>query len=182
LQRLAVSLLTAFVRMQMDHARNELEALAIRSLTQRGLLRAAGELAFVHNGQTVKLSIDASVYRGYFVTVHDGARPPRQFRAVAGGHDWNAIAAHIRDIANDRNARVVEKATGREVKEQNRRLAEELCTLTGAGPDSRLSIQPSASAPGRVRVRLDEVDLDPESVIQIYAAVTRARAKAGGQR
>lgn len=166
----------------MDQEHNELEALAVRSLTQRGLARAAESLAFVHNGQTVKVSIESSVYRGHFVNVHDGARAPRQFRAVAGGHEWNAIAAYIREIADQRTARTVEKATGHSFKEENRRLADELTTITGADADSRLSIRPSPTVPGRVRVRLDEVDLDPVSVIQIYAAVTRGSPKSGGQR
>jgi hypothetical protein len=166
----------------MDRERNELEALAVRSLTQRALARGAESLAFVHNGQTVKVSIENSVYRGHFVNVHDGARPAHQFRALAGGYDWNAIAACIREIADQRNARVVEKATGHAIKDENRRLADELATITGADPDSRLSIRPSPTAPGRVRVRLDDVDLDPVSVIQIYAAVTRGKQTSGGQR
>jgi hypothetical protein len=49
-----------------------------------------------------------------------------------------------------------------------------LSTITGAGPSSRLSIEPSAVTPGRVRVKLDEIDLDPVSVIQLYAAVSKA--------
>ena len=153
---------------------HSLEILAARSLAQRGLVRAPGALAFVHEGQTVKVTIEASVYRGYFVTVHDGPRPARQFRASASGYDWNAIAAHIIEIAERKIAPPGRACTPAQFKDQNRQLADELSTITGAGPNSRMSIQPSPSAPGLVRLRLDEIDLDPVSVIQIYAAVSRA--------
>ncbi len=145
----------------------------VRALAQRGLARAPGPLAFVHKGQSIHVTIDASVYRGHFVTVHDSPRPPRQFRATVGGYDWNAIASHIVEIAERRISPPGPVPTLAQVKDQNRQLADELSTITGAGPNSRLSIQPSPSAPGRVRVRLDEVDLDPVSVIQIFAAVSR---------
>ena len=168
----------------MNPTANDIEILAVRSLMQRGLGRAPGPLAFTHNGQAVKVTIEESVYRGHYVTVFDGNRTPRQFRATAGGYDWNAIAAHIRDVADQRVAPMGERPAARPMHEQNRQLADELSTITGAAdPSSRLSIKPSPTSPGRVRVRLDEVDLDPVSVIQLYAAVSRAfPEKPGGKK
>ena len=158
----------------MNDEIRDLGILAVHSLAQRGLARAPGALAFVHRGQKVKVAIEASVYRGYFVTVYDGLRPTQQFRARAGAYDWNAIAAHIIEIAERKIVPLGRTPTAAQLKDHNRQLADELSTLTGAGPNSRMSIQPSPSAPGLVRFRLDEVDLDPASVIQIYAAVSRA--------
>jgi hypothetical protein len=158
----------------MNDEIHDLQILAVRSLAQRGLTRAPGAFAFVYKGQKVKVAIEASVYRGYFVTVYDGLRPTRQFRACYGAYDWNAIAAHIIEVAERKIAPLERAPTPAQFKNQNRRLADELSTITGAGPNSPLSIQPSPSAPGLVRFRLDEVDLDPVSVIQIYAAVSRA--------
>ena len=158
----------------MNDEVRDLKILAVHSLAQHGLARAPGALAFVHKGQTVKVAIEASVYRGYFVTVYDGLRPTRQFRARADAYDWNAIAAHIIEIAERKIAPPGRAPMPAQFKDQNRQLADELSTITGAGPNSRMSIQPSPSAPGLVRFRLDEVDLDPVTVIQIYAAVSRA--------
>ena len=167
----------------MDAQTRNLEILATHSLAQRGLARAPDALAFAHKGQLVKVTIEKSVYRGHFLAVHDGTRQPRQFRALAGGYDWNAIAACIREVAERRSEPRAPVPTPAQVKDQNRRLADELSTLTGAGPSSHLSIQPSSSAPGRVRVRLEEIDLDPASVIQLYTAVARALPqKPKGQR
>ncbi|HVO89345.1 MAG TPA: hypothetical protein VMV45_12445 [Casimicrobiaceae bacterium] len=163
----------------MDAETQQLEALATRSLAARGLQRAPGDLAFSHKGQVVTMTIERSVYRGHFVTLHDGRRPPQQFRAVGGGYDWNAIAAAIVEIAESRIRPAAHAPTPAEVKDQNRQLADELNTITGAGGESRLSIQPSTSAPGRVRVRLDEIDLDPVSVMQLYAAVGHALPNKG---
>jgi hypothetical protein len=149
------------------------EEIATRNLESRGLARVPGKLAFVCKGQVVEVSIERSVYRGFFVTVHDRARAPVQFRERAGDFDWNAIAATIVAIAQ---SRLPQEATpgNAAVQAQNRHLADELSTITGAGPSSRLSIEPSAVTPGRVRVKLDEIDLDPVSVIQLYAAVSKA--------
>ncbi len=150
------------------------EEIAARNLGARGLARVPGKLAFVYKGQAVELSIEQSVYRGYFVTVHDKARAPVQFRERAGDFDWNAIAATIVAIAQSRLPGAAPAVNAAEVQAQNRHLADELSTITGAGPSSRLSIEPSAVTPGRVRVKLDEIDLDPVSVIQLYAAVSKA--------
>ena len=161
----------------MDEETRNVEILAERALTQRGLTRAPGPLAFVYAGQQVQVTVDKSLYRGHFITVHDGHRPARQFRATAGGYDWNMIAAHIIEIAKQRIEPVACTPKPAQIKDQNRQLADELSTITGMGPDSRLSIQPSPNAPGRVRVRLDEIDLDPVSVIQLYTAVAGALPK-----
>ncbi|HVO89346.1 MAG TPA: hypothetical protein VMV45_12450 [Casimicrobiaceae bacterium] len=158
----------------MDVETRQLAALATRALASRGLTRAPGDLAFTHKGQVVELTIDRSVYRGHFVTVHDGRRSKQQFRAIAGGYDWNAIARAIVEIAEARIRPFVPAPSPAQVKDQNRRLADELATMMGTHGNPRISIQPSASAPGRVRVRLDEVDLDPVSVMHLFAAVGRA--------
>ena len=159
----------------MDAEALTVENLATRSLAQRGLARASGSaFGFVHKGQMVEVSVERSVYRGHFISVHDGRQPPRQFRAIAGGYDWNVIAAYIKEVAERRASSPVSVAAANQLKEQNRQLADDLSTLTGAGPKSSLSIQPSPCAPGRVRVRVDEIDLDPASVLQLYAVVARA--------
>ncbi len=154
--------------------RRNWEEIATLNLASRGLARVPGKLAFVYKGQAVELSIEQSVYRGYLVTVRDRGRPPVQFRERAGDFDWNAVAATIVAIAQSRLPKETPAVNAEDVRAQNRHLADELSTITGAGPSSRLSIEPSAVAPGRVRVRLDEIDLDPVSVIQLYAAVSKA--------
>ena len=158
----------------MDVETQQLATLATRALATRGLTRVPGELAFRHKGHVVELTIDRSIYRGHFVTVHDGRRAKRQFRAIAGGYDWNAIAQAIVEVAESRIRPFIAPPSPAQVKDQNRRLADELTNMVGAHGNSRLSIQPSASAPGRVRVRLDEVDLDPVSVMHLFAAVGHA--------
>lgn len=161
----------------MDATTADLEGYATRMLMQRGLTRASGELAFAHHGQLVQVSIDRSVYRGHVLSVHDGRRPPQQFRQKAGDFDWNAIAAAIVEIAERRLTPSVPGPTPTQIRDQNRQLADELVSITGAGETSRLSIRPSATTPGRVCVRLDEVDLDPASVIRLYDVVSRALPK-----
>ncbi len=156
------------------HPHQDWEGIATRNLASRGLARVPGKLAFIHKGQAVEVSIERSVYRGLFLTVHDRARTPVQFRERAGDFDWNAIAATIVAIAQSRLPKETTSDNAAAVQAQNRHLADELSTITGAGPASRLSIEPSAVTPGRVRVKLDEIDLDPVSVIQLYAAVSKA--------
>lgn len=56
----------------------------------------------------------------------------------------------------------------------NQPLADELATITGAGPSSRLRIEPSSIRPGHVRV-LDGMDLDPASVMQLFTAAAHAK-------
>jgi hypothetical protein len=155
------------------------EVVATFNLAKRGLTHVPGELAFTHKGEKVTLSIEKSVYRGVFMMVHDGPRPPRQFRERTGDFDWNLIAAHIIDVAEARLPRQhVAAPTPAQVRAMNQPLADELATITGAGPTSRLRIEPSSSRPGHVRVQLDGVDLDPTSVMALFtSAATAARPK-----
>ena len=162
----------------MDAETLNLQNLLAHSLEQRGLARAPGSaFSFAHNGQVVEVTIEKGVYRGHLIAVHDGRQPPRQFRATGGGYDWNAIAAYIKEVAERRAASPGLVAAHVRLKRQNRQLADELSTITGAGPNSNLSIEPSPSAPGHVRVRLDETDLDPVSVVQLHAVLARARKR-----
>ena len=153
----------------------DIVTLATRQLAMRGLARAPGpQLAFAHKGQAVAVSVDESPYTGYFVTLHDRGRPVRQFRMRSGDYDWNAIAAIIAEIAESHLQQRRPSTSPEGVRENNRKIADELTSIIGAGPSSRLSIEPSSSMPGRVRVRMQEVELDPASVMQIYAVVARA--------
>lgn len=155
--------------------RNDIESLVTQRLTMRGLARVPGpELAFAHKGHAVTLSIDESPYTGFFVTVHDRGRPVRQFRARSGDYEWNAISAIIAELAESRLQQRRPLTSPEGVRENNRKIADELAAITGAGPSSRLSIEPSSSMPGRVRVKLNEVELDPVSVMQLFAAVGHA--------
>jgi hypothetical protein len=155
--------------------KKDLESLVTQRLAMRGLARVPGpELAFVHKGQPVVVSIDESPYTGFFVTVHDRGRPVRQFRARSGDYEWNAIAAVIAELAESRLQQRRPTTSPEGVRESNRKIADELAMMTGAGPSSRLSIEPSSSLPGRVRVKLSEVELDPVSVMQLFAAVGHA--------
>jgi hypothetical protein len=152
--------------------RSDLESLVTQRLAMRGLARVPGpELAFAHKDQAVAVSIDESPYTGFFVTVHDRGRPVRQFRVRSGDYEWNAIAAVITELAESRLQQRRPLTSPEGVRENNRKIADELSTMTGAGPSSRLSIEPSSSTPGRVRVKLNEVELDPVSVLRLYAAV-----------
>ena len=155
----------------------ELVALMTARLGSRGLVRVAGPLAFAHKGQAVSLSIEQSVYTGHYVTVHDRGRPARQFRAHGGNYDWNDIANLIIEIAESRLEKRLPTTTPAGVRANNRALAEKLTELTGAGPSSQMIIEPSSTAPGRVRVRVQELDLDQDSVMQLHALVSRATPK-----
>jgi hypothetical protein len=133
---------------------NRLEFALVQQMRQRGLARAPGPLAFVHRGVSVRASINESVYRGHYVTVHDTPFRGRQFRAHGGQFDWDAIAAHIVDLvershAGPRDARPASPAP--------------------------FSIRPSAASPGRVRVSVPEMELDPASAMQLYALLQQAR-------
>ena len=156
--------------------RQELETMIERKLVARGLKRGDGPLAFVHKGQCVTLAVDHTIYRGAFVTLYDGARKVREFRARAGDFDWNAILAEIEEIAHARSKPKSAAASPRDVKAGNRQLAADLWRAIGAGLSSHVSIEPSPAAPGRVRVKVQDVDLDPSSVLQLYAAVSRGVA------
>jgi hypothetical protein len=152
-------------------------ALLTAGLRNRGLVRVPGPLAFAHKGESVTLSIDRSVYRGFYVTVHDRGRPARQFRAHAGNYDWNSIANLIVEIAESRLERRAPVTSPAGVKANNQGLADQLAALTGAGLSSPMTIEPSSAAPGRVRVRVPELDLDPDSVMLLQTVVSRALRK-----
>lgn len=142
-------------------AHESLEADVERQLMKRGLAPVPGALAFVHRGQAVRLEIGESVYRGLIVTVHDTAGRRRQFRSQDGQFDWDAIASAIVAIAERRHA-----------------------DRTGQRPSARpapatapFSIQPAA-APGRMRVNLSNMELDPVAAMQLYVLLRQAGAVA----
>lgn len=158
--------------------RQELETMIERKLVARGMKRGDGPLAFVHKGQCVTLAVDHTIYRGAFVTLFDGARKVREFRARAGDFDWHAIVAAIDEVVEARLKPRTAAHPGTDVRAGNRQLAADLWRMLGAGLSSHVSIQPSPATPGRVRVQVQDVDLDPSSVIQLYAAVSRGVAGA----
>jgi len=152
--------------------------MVVRNLTMRGLTRVPNRLAFVHEREVVELAIEQSVYTGYFVVVLDAHRKPHHFRARAGAYDWNAIAACIIEVANRRPAaaKPVAAPTASSVRQQNERLARDLTSLISAGSGSShpVAIEPSSRAPGRVRVKLPDVDLDPITVMRLFEVVRDA--------
>src|SRR5215831_18156245 len=165
----------------MDKEALNIQDLLTRSLDQRGLARVQGKaFGFVHDGHVVEVTVQKGAYGGHFIAVHDGG-PPRQFRSiVGGGYDWNAIAAYIKEIAERRARSPASYATHVRLKRHNRALADELSTITGTGPSSSLSFRPSPAAPGNVRVRLEDTDLDPVSALQLNAVLARARQRKVG--
>jgi hypothetical protein len=140
----------------------------------RGLGCVHGKLTFVHKGEHVLVKVDETVYRGCYITVHGDERESREFRAFGGIFDFDAIARTIVEVA-ERRARRRHGTPALDVRAENRRLVDDLRTMMGGG-DAHLTIEPSPATPGRVRVRLTEVELDPLSVLQLYAAVSRALA------
>ncbi len=152
----------------------DLEASVVRNLTLRGLLRVPGRLAFTHERETVELSIEQSVYTGFFVVVLEGRSKLRHFRALGGAYDWNAIAALIVETADRRRGATARAVSRASVGQQNERLARDLASIVNAGTASRVAIEPSLHSPGRVRVRLPEVELDPLSVMRLFEVVRDA--------
>jgi hypothetical protein len=76
-----------------------LEGLLTDSLLSRNLPRIGdGRLAFVHNGNAIELTVEATTYRGHVITVL-GHRRNFEFRTQPGGFNWDAIAASIVDKA-----------------------------------------------------------------------------------
>jgi hypothetical protein len=148
---------------------DELEAMIVRNLMLRGLPRVPNRLAFIYAGEAVELTIEQSVYSGYFIVVRHSQQKLRQFRARAGAYDWNEIAAFIVETAERRRG-VVRAAS---VREQNERLARDLASAIGAGLGVPASISPSRE-PGRVLVALPEVELDPVSVMRLFELVRNA--------
>jgi hypothetical protein len=141
----------------MQHVR-QLERILEQQLAQRSIARAPGPMAFVHQGNVVRVTVNESLYRGLFVTVHDKPYGSRQFRACAGTYDWDAIAEAIVEIVErhrqsqaPRHSRVDERVA-----------------------NAPLSIRPSTASPGHVRVKLSEMELDAASAMQLYALIQRA--------
>ena len=133
-----------------------LEADLTRQLASRGLARTSGGFAFIHQGTVVDVSVDESVYRGLFVTVH-GAATARQFRARDDAYDWDAIAVAIKQVAAPQRASLTQ-------------------THRAVDPalDTAISMLPSRASPGRVRVNLPELELDHVSALQLYALIQHA--------
>jgi hypothetical protein len=155
------------------HGTDALKAALRDNLLRRGLRPLHGQLAFVHKGRIVELSVDESLYRGPFVSVLEQRRTVREFRAHHGSYDWNAIANAIVDVAEGRSATHGRSGVRTAAEGINRKLADDLKAMLGPGA-SPLTIEPSAATPGRVRVKLSEIELDPLAVIQLFAALARA--------
>jgi len=134
----------------------QLESVLVNELARRGLRRAPGPLSFIHRGLVVRVTLKESLYRGLFVSVHDGVHGTQQFRAHDGAYDWDAIAQAIAAVV------------GRQLPVPAARRA------AVAGTNAPLSIRPSTASPGRLRVTLSEMDLDPVSAMQLYALVRNA--------
>jgi hypothetical protein len=141
------------------------------NLLSRGLGRVHGQLAFVHKGEAISLRVDATIYRGSFITIIDRGHKVREFRAGVAGFNWNAIAVAIVDVA-ERRLKAPEPAETTAASSSERSAAD-LWAMLGSGVPSQLSLEPSQDKPGRVRVRLKELDLDPVAALQLYAAVSR---------
>jgi hypothetical protein len=137
-----------------------LETVLERQMRRRGLARMPDALAFVHDGQIVRLEIGESVYRGPIVTVHDSSERPHQFRSLEGQFDWDAIAACIVVVAARKRA---DRAGSRRAPTPR--------------SDAPFSIQPSTD-PGRMRVNLSNMELDPVAAMQLYVLLRQAGAVA----
>jgi len=134
----------------------QLESVLVNELARRGLRRSPGPLAFIHRGLPVRVTLKESLYRGLFVSVHDGVHGTQQFRSHEGAYDWDAIARAV--------CAVVE-----------RQLPAPATRRAPVGDvNAPLSIRPSTASPGRLRVTLSEMDLDPVSAMQLYALVRNA--------
>ena len=154
-------------------AKERLKADLKEHLLHRGLRPLHGQLAFDHKGQVVELAVDESLYRGRFVAVLEAGRPVREFRGQAGHYDWDAIAQAVIGVAE---GRVTQGRSGNRapaIDAANQKLANDLKSMLGPG-SSRLTIEPSPATPGRVRVKLQEIELDPLAVLQLFAALARA--------
>jgi hypothetical protein len=153
--------------------KEQLKTVLKEHLVYRGLRPVRGQLAFMHKGKIVELQVHESLYRGPFVVVLERGRAVREFRAHAGDYDWNGIAEAVIDVAEGRAAQGRSGARSGAI-DANERLANDLKSMIGPS-SSHLSIEPSSQTPGRVRVKLHEVELDPLSVLQLFAALARAQ-------
>lgn len=160
-------------------AREQLITILTSHLLARGLRRVPGRLAFMHQGQTVEIETDQTVYRGYFVCVLDGPRRSREFRSGAAGFDWDAIAAAVVKVATSRlaphNPGVKTSDLGA-LGALGAKSGADLWAALCANLSPKLSLEPSPINPGRVRVRVQDLDLDPATALQFSAAVSRALA------
>lgn len=152
--------------------KQDLTQLLKEQLLYRGLKPLRGRLAFVHKGCIVDLAVDESLYRGPYVSVLERGRPVREFRTQGGDYDWDGIAAAVVDVAEGRSAQGRSGLRGAPI-DGNHKLAADLRAMLGASAD-HLTIEPSPATPGRVRVKLKEVELDALAVVQLFAAVSRA--------
>jgi hypothetical protein len=134
----------------------QLESVLVNELARRGLRRAPGPLSFLHRGRVVRVTLKESLYRGLFVSVHDGLQRTQQFRAHDGAYDWDAIARSVTAVV----ARQLPTPAAKRAQVNN--------------VDASLSIRPSVASPGRLRVALSEMDLDPVSAMQLYALIRDA--------
>jgi hypothetical protein len=146
----------------------------LNEMDLRELPQAPQGHGFVHRGEAVAVSLKDSFYTGCYVEVMDRGCVLQQFRARAGAFDWNAIALAIRGVADARLAPAPAQAAAPSIQEHNQHLADNLVTLTSAGPGSAVSIKPSRQTKGRVRVQLPEVELDPASVMHLFGLVQHA--------
>ena len=156
----------------------EIETLLTGQLLSRGLERVPGQMAFMHKGQAVMLKADTTIYRGYYIAVLERGHKVREFRSGAGAFDWDAIADTIVGVVEGRtplqgvSASVDDVGTGRRTPDSAFR------KVIGAGLSSQLSLEPLWDSPGRMRVRLRHLDLDPIEALQLCAAVWRVMSQA----
>ena len=137
-------------------------------LLYRGLRPLHGQLAFVHKGQVVQLAVDESLYRGRFVAVLDAGWPVREFRAKAGHYDWDAIAQAVIEVAEGRVTHGRSGSRAPVIDAANQKLANDLKSMLGPG-SSQLTIEPSPATPGRVRVKLQEIELEHAGLNAIFS-------------
>jgi hypothetical protein len=154
-------------------SKDALKSMLKQNLMYRGLRAVQGRLAFSYKGEIVEVEVNESVYRGTYIAVMERGRAAREFRAHNGDYDWNAIAVTVMEVSEARNPRARHAARPPGVDAANRKLANDLRSMIGPESTSHLWIEPSAATPGRVRVRVDEVELEPAAVLQLFAALSR---------
>jgi hypothetical protein len=154
-------------------SKDALKSMLKQNLMYRGLRAVQGRLAFSYRGEIVEVEVNESIYRGTYVAVMERGRAAREFRAHNGEYDWNAVAVAVMEVAEARNPRA-RHARPAGVDAVNRKLVNDLRSMIGPESTSHLSIEPSTATPGRVRVRVDEVELEPAAVLQLFAALSRA--------
>jgi hypothetical protein len=151
----------------------EIETVLTRQLGHRGLERVPDELAFMHKGQAVVLKADTTIYRGYYIAVLERGHKVREFRSGAGAFDWDAIAYTIVGVVEGRTPPQGVSASVDDLGTASRKPDSAISKMIGAGLSSQLSLEPSLECPGRVRVTMRGLDLDPVAALQLYAAVSR---------